>query len=178
MLIGDRIRQLRHEKDMSMEALSKSTGIAMASLCRIEKNKMAGSLKSHIKICKALDITLPALYSSQTPVSLSKKDKQSNSYLGSDNISVEILTTDACNRKMMPMLIKLKPGCSTSKERSAKYAEKLVYVMGGELEVNIDSGAYSLAKGDNFYLNASTPHFFKNIGKTDVRMLSIICPAA
>ena len=62
MKIGKRIHQLRKEKDMTLEELSEKSGVALATLSRMENNKMTGTLKSHNSICKALGASIAELY--------------------------------------------------------------------------------------------------------------------
>ena len=61
MKIGKRIRQLRKERNMTLEDLSKKCGVALATLSRMENDKMTGTLDSHNRICKALGASITEL---------------------------------------------------------------------------------------------------------------------
>ena len=43
---------------MSLSQLAKTTGIALATLSRIEHNKMTGTIETHYRISKALGLSL------------------------------------------------------------------------------------------------------------------------
>nr|HPM43252.1 helix-turn-helix transcriptional regulator [Candidatus Omnitrophota bacterium] len=62
MPIGDVIHRFRKEKKLTLSELTERSGVALATLSRMENNRMTGTLESHIEICKALDSTLADLY--------------------------------------------------------------------------------------------------------------------
>jgi len=59
---GATLRRLRKERKMSLSDLSESTGIQLATLSRIENNKMTGSVKNHVKISKAFGLKPSQLF--------------------------------------------------------------------------------------------------------------------
>jgi phosphoribosylamine-glycine ligase len=55
---GEIIHGLRKEKKITLLELSEKSGVALATLSRIENGKMTGTLKSHMNICKTLEIDI------------------------------------------------------------------------------------------------------------------------
>ena len=62
MHVGEIIHKLRKSKKMTLLELSNTSGVALATLSRMENGKMTGTLESHMNICKALEVNLPDLY--------------------------------------------------------------------------------------------------------------------
>ena len=62
MKVGLLIHKIRKEKKMTLLELSTASGVALATLSRMENGKMTGTLESHMNICKALGVSLPDLY--------------------------------------------------------------------------------------------------------------------
>ena len=60
--LGQRIRTLRKEKGLTLVEISEKTGIAQATLSRIETGTMIGTVESHEKIAETLGIGLSELY--------------------------------------------------------------------------------------------------------------------
>ena len=180
MKIGSKIRQLRQDAELTLEELSRKSGIALASLSRMENDKMVGTLESHMKICKSLGVTLAQLYSGledeKKDIELQKNDLRTDVFVHNKKSSSEILTSKALNKKMMPIMIKIQPGGITDKEENKIGTEKFVYVFDGEIEILIGSEKYNLSKGDTLYFGASLPHQFKNTGNTEARCISVISP--
>ena len=62
MRIGEQVRKFREQKKLSLTELAHASGIQIATLSRIENNKMTGTLESHLAIAKAMGIELTDLY--------------------------------------------------------------------------------------------------------------------
>jgi len=180
MKIGEKIKRLRKGKGISLTQLSKASGVALATLSRMEHQKMVGTLESHINIAKALGINLTDLYSEVTaeqkesapPSSGVEKDV----FVHNDKSSFEILTNQIFNKRMMPVLIKLEPAGRTAIEQAGAQTEKFTYVLGGKVELYINNIKYSLNKGESLYFDGSLPHYYKNGDKLAARILCVCTP--
>ena len=60
--LGKRIKEIRMKKKVSLTDLSQNTGIQLATLSRIENDKMVGTLETHIRIASVLEVSLSDLY--------------------------------------------------------------------------------------------------------------------
>ena len=180
MLIGDIIYRLRKERKMTLLELSEKSGVALATLSRIENSKMTGTLQSHINICKALETDITELYKD---LSLSKKKVEMRSrkarldvFFHSKNASSEILISKDANKKMMPLIIKITKGGSTHNEVTKSGIEKFIYIAAGRIEANIGEEKYNLTKGDTLYFDSPAPHHFKNTGPGEANLICVVCP--
>lgn len=182
MYIGKRLKELRKAKGMSLTALAEKSGVQIATLSRIENMKMTGTIESHMNIARALEVDITQLYTDmvqkEDKVDLRTSRSQTDVFVHSDKSSYEILTSKILSKKMMPVLLKVEPGGRTNPEQNLPGTEKFVYVLEGNLEVNIGEEAYTLAKGNTLYFDASVRHHFANTGKTAARALCVGTPAA
>ena len=62
MKIGNTIKRLRKQKGMTLKDMAKLTGIEVATLSRIENDKMDGSLNTFMLIAGGLDLKLSELF--------------------------------------------------------------------------------------------------------------------
>lgn len=182
MEIGKAVRKLRKERKMTLRELSEKSGVALATLSRIETGKMAGTVKSHNDIARVLDVTLSALYSGfeteSERVEVQTQQKQADVFIHNDKASYDILTKKVLSKKMMPIMLKLEKDAKTALEQSGKGTEKFLYIMEGQMQAIVDNKTYSLSKGDSFYFDASLPHYWKNISEKTARALCVITPPA
>ena len=95
MHVGQIIKKLRKENGLTLVELSKESGVALATLSRIENGRMTGTLKSHIKICEALDIVLTDLYKN---LSASKKTLEVRTKPAGGAVSVHDKKSSAIKR--------------------------------------------------------------------------------
>ena len=182
MKIGKRMRELRKEKDITLEDLSKKSGVALATLSRMENNKMTGTLPSHTKICKALGVSLVELYreledEAKVVEAVSKK-RRTEHFVHARKARYELLVTKTLDKKIMPLMIKIGEGGETQKEKNKPGVEKFVYVTAGAIEATVGGEVHSLKHGDSLYFDASLEHSFKNGSKTEAEAICIISPPA
>ncbi|MFA5147072.1 MAG: XRE family transcriptional regulator [Candidatus Omnitrophota bacterium] len=180
MNIGEIIHKLRKDKKMTLAELSAASGVALATLSRMENGKMTGTLDSHISIAKALEISLPDLYSSlalsKREVERRTKETKTDVLRHTKSSSVEMLVSKTANKKMMPLLVKIHKGGTTQKEETKTGVEKFIYVLEGNLEATIGEERYNLARGDTLYFESAIPHYFTNTGRGDARIICVACP--
>ena len=86
-----------------------------------------------------------------------------------------MLASNVQSKKMMPLLVALSKGGHTSTEKDSHGVEKFIYVLDGKVEANIGEEKFGLGSGDTIYFDSSVPHYFKNSGASEARLVSISC---
>ena len=128
MYIGNRLKELRQAREMTLVDLSDKSGVQIATLSRMENNKMTGTLESHINIAKALGVEVTQLYSDiirvESKVDLQKAPSSSDVFVHSNKSSYQMLTTNVLSKKMMPILLTIEPGGKTTTEENKPGTEK------------------------------------------------------
>lgn len=180
--LGNRIRELRKSRRMTLIDMAKKTDIDQATLSRIENGIMTGTLASHMKIAESLGIPLPDLYEEVLEKVNEKKEnaarKKLESFSSSSGAVTELLTSGILQKKMMPVLLKVRPGGRTEPEEYPSLTERLLYVVKGSLEAHIGDEKKTLSEGGCLYFNASEPHRFTNPGRSECWCLSVMTPVA
>ena len=168
--LGNRIHRLRKSQKLTLVEIAKKTGIDQATLSRIENGIMIGTLSSHMKIAEALGTRLPDLYEDVLEKIDEKKEKvvrhKLETFSHSGGAVAELLTSNILQKKMMPVLLKLKPKGRTETEEYPAIAERFVYVLKGSAKAMIGKEDKSLNSGESLYFNASLPHHFANNAKS------------
>lgn len=182
MNIGKKIRQLRKERGITLNELSQKSGVALATLSRMENDKMTGTLKAHKNICRALNVSLADLYAniedeSKTVENIPGKERTEH-FIHSPKARYELLVTKTMDKKIMPLVIKLEPGGKTQTEQNRPGVEKFVYMLSGTLKATVGKKQYSLKSGDSLYFDASLPHIFENTSKNRAEAVCVISPPA
>jgi len=184
MNIGEKLKKLRKMRDMTLDDISRKSGVGKATLSRIENNITAGTLKTHMKICEVFNTNLKDLYEGldvpkEEISALGKKELAESEVFSYDEKATSvILTKQAQKKNMLPQLIMLEPGGQTHLEQNPPGTECFVYCLEGEIEINIDNKTYALKKGASLYFGSSLPHRIINIGKRAAKCLSVKSPVA
>ncbi len=182
MKIGKRLKELRKKKEITLEELSKKSGVALATLSRMENDKMPGTLRSHTRICKILGVSIAELYreledGSKTVESVPRSGRTEH-FIHAKKARYELLVTKAMNKKLMPLIIHIEAGGSTQSEQNKTGVEKFIYMMKGTMEAAVGAEKYTLKPGDSLYFEASLPHTFRNNTRSDVEAICVISPPA
>ena len=182
MFIGQKVKELRKARKMTLSALAQKSGVQLATLSRIENLKMTGTLESHMKIAKALDIALPQLYQEiikeEKKVEVQTPRSATDVFVHSEKSSYEIMTPKVLAKKMMPMLLKIAPGGATNAEQNTIGSEKFIFVLEGKIRVEIGEETHSLSKHNTLYFDSSLKHRFVNPGKSLARAVCVVTPVA
>ncbi|MBN2452750.1 MAG: helix-turn-helix transcriptional regulator [Candidatus Omnitrophica bacterium] len=177
MNIGRIIHKIRKEKKMTLFELSEASGVAVATLSRMENGKMTGTLDSHMRICKALQVALPDIYrdlvDSSRQVETRSKKPVHNILAHDKRYSVEMLVTNPSGKKMLPAIIKIAKGGSTQPEETKIGMEKFIYIIDGKIEAAIGREKFNLTKNDTLYFESSATHCFKNMGNSEALLISV-----
>lgn len=181
MRIGKRIKELRRQRKMKLIDLAEQTGIQIATLSRMEHDKMTGTLASHIKLASALGVKLTDLYEDIITAASPKTDTASSkthteTFSINKNASYEILTGDLMSKKMMPILMRIDEGGKTQAEQNRPGTERFIFVLKGKLTAHIADDIFHLKTNHSLYFDAGLKHWFENTGDSPSKFLSITTP--
>ena len=180
--LGERIRNLRKERKLTLVDVAKKTGIDQATLSRIENGVMIGTLNSHMKIADVFGIPLPDLYEkvlekiNAVKEEIVKQKLETFSHTG--GTVAELLTSNVLQKKMMPIVLKFKAKGRTEIEEFPPLSERFIYVIKGTVETYVDKEKKLLTAGESLYFNASLPHSFANPSKAESICLSVMTPVS
>ena len=59
---GHSLKAIRRKKNITLKVMSELTGVQIATISRMENNKMVGALKSYVNIAKVLGLRLSELF--------------------------------------------------------------------------------------------------------------------
>jgi transcriptional regulator with XRE-family HTH domain len=162
--IGQRVRKIREAKGLALDEISKLTGFDVAYLAGIEKNEIQPQLGTVIKLSKALDSAFGRLVSGvgDKLYSITRKNERrsvsrSTSKKGKKRIySYKSLAPDVKGRHMEALIVQLEE--DPSKEISIHEGEEFVFVLNGEVLLEIGDDKYELEPGDSAYYLSTTAH--------------------
>lgn len=179
---GKIIRELREQKGLSIEAMAKKTGLSPDQLVQIEEEKISPALGVLIKISKALEVKVGTLMGKEPKQSfmIMRKDEMgkhlhpvSKESLGYGYTYVT-LGQEKKDRRMEPFLVTLEPGTTETEKVSVHEGEEFLYVLEGELEVDLDQNKEILSSWDSIYYDGSIPHFLKCHGDRPTKIVAVI----
>jgi quercetin dioxygenase-like cupin family protein/ribosome-binding protein aMBF1 (putative translation factor) len=179
--VGERVKQVREDRDLTLQDISQRTDLDVAFLEQIENGNVAPPLGIVIKLAKALDLKMGYFISGEEdrPYTIVRKNdrkvvsrysSKKGKYYG---YGYESLAPHKKDRHMEPFLVSLEPS-KADEERSAHDGQEFIYVLEGAMEVRLGEEVYVLEPGDSIYYDSTVPHLVKNHGSDVTRILAVL----
>lgn len=164
--VAQRLAELRRQRQLSLEALARVSGVSRAMLWQIEQGRSAPTLKVLARIADSLDVSLTdLLHGARAPQAEVLRACDAKQLVSADGGYV--------SRALFPFIgthavefyeIRLLPGAV---ERAAAHAagtvENLV-VNAGRVEIEVGERVHALATGDAIHFRADQAHAYRNPG--------------
>jgi transcriptional regulator with XRE-family HTH domain len=175
-VVGKNLRRLRMQRGLSLERLSKASGVSRAMLGQIELGQSAPTINVLWKIARALELPFSALISTTggtgTRLMRAQQAKRLTSHDG--RFASRALFPFDEPRRVEFYELSLK---SHSEERADAHPpgtlENLL-VTRGTLEMEIGAERHVLAPGDAILFEADKPHVYRNVGSDELTMYLVM----
>ena len=173
MTLGERIRRIRTQRDLTLEKLAQGTGLTISFLSQVERDAVSPSVESLQKLAKALGTRVGAFFEEdeRKELTLVRRAERPRRVDEQARTTVETLASGLLNIRMEPRLLTLEAGGQIEEGVGERVAEVFGLVLGGRVEVVQGKERLSLAKGDSALLrNPSHPQIV-NAGSEQAEVL-------
>jgi len=173
MTLGERIRRIRTQRDLTLEKLAQGTGLTISFLSQVERDAVSPSVESLQKLAKALGTRVGAFFEEdeRKELTLVRRAERPRRVDEQARTTVETLASGLLNIRMEPRLLTLEAGGQIEEGVGERVAEVFGLVLGGRVEVVQGKERLSLAKGDSVLLrNPSHPQIV-NAGSEQAEVL-------
>ena len=175
MKIGERIKNLRQLSSLTQEELAERANLTKGFISQIERDLTSISLDSLVQILEALDENISDFFK--------EASQEKIVYKGTDRVAIEkekiekfeLLVPGSTNRRLEPILLTLKKGEATPKEKPHE-GEEFGFVLRGRINLRFGREVLKLKKGECFYLSAEKEHWLHNSGSKEALVLWISSP--
>ncbi|NYF23727.1 helix-turn-helix domain-containing protein [Sporosarcina sp. JAI121] len=175
--LGPSIKDLRLMKRMTLNEVSKKSGLSISFLSQVERSKSSVTLTSLKKISEALEVNVSHFFNLQDAesASITRRVEREEQNYHDVNFSYSNLSGNFQNPVFEPIIATLLPGEQQKKPYSHK-GQEFLYVLEGVLTVILDSEEHFLYPGDSLHIESSTPHTWFNDSNNSVKLLIVIAP--
>jgi DNA-binding transcriptional MerR regulator/quercetin dioxygenase-like cupin family protein len=171
---GARFRRLRQRRGLSLAQVAKATGVSVGFLSALERGQMSASIATLRRIARYYRTNILSFFEPAKENSRVVKPAERKILETTKGVRMELLAWG--NTAMEPHLFRIKPGGSSG-ESYTHEGEEFLHVLRGQFEIWLNQDEhYLLEPGDSLYFQSSTPHRWKNPGKTESWLLWINTP--
>jgi len=183
--VGEKIKELREKKGLSLKDLADLTGFSTALLSQMENHLVSPSLGTIIKMARALGVRVGDFLGESVgePFSIVRKDerKKVSRFASKDGVkygySYESLGYDKKDRHMEPFIVTLEPATVKASKTSVHEGEEFIFVLEGEMEVVLGNHTDVLYPGDSIYYDSTIPHRIQCHQDKITRILALLYAA-
>jgi transcriptional regulator with XRE-family HTH domain len=173
--IGERLRELREARNISMRALATRSGLSANALSMIERGRASPSVSTLYKLADALGVSITSFFSSNT-------DKKQVVFLQADERTrvsftrgiFEALGGEQFVGRVEPFLLTLESTANSGPRSMAHTGHEFVFCLRGKLEYQVERQVFELSSGDSLLFAAQLKHRWKNTGGNVATALIII----
>lgn len=161
--VGLRIKEVRKQKNITIQKLSQFTDLSVGYLSNLERNQASPTLANLQKICVVLDISVRDLLEprGEERVLLRWDDLKKFDY---DEYNLKIRRMDFGKKRGIYEYSVHEPDPDAEPSWGLHPYAEAGMVLEGRLKVVIDDTAYILEAGDSIYIKPHAYHTMKNIG--------------
>jgi transcriptional regulator with XRE-family HTH domain len=166
--VGQRIRDLRRTRAMSLEAVAARTDLSIGFLSQIERGLSSPSLRVLATLADVLGVGIAGLFGTKedaaaAPDAIVTRERQrAKLNLWRTGISKQLLSPAGSEGRLNLFLVHMEPGGSTGDELYTHDGEEAGLVIEGEMKLTVDAESWTLKHGDSFRFASRRPHRFSN----------------
>jgi DNA-binding transcriptional MerR regulator/uncharacterized cupin superfamily protein len=174
LLPGQRFRRLRTRRGLSLAQVARATGVSVGFLSALERGQMRSSVATLRRIARFYGTNILSLFEAAGDNPRLVRPAQRKILETTPGVRMELLAWG--HTVMEPHLFRIKPGGGSGESYSHE-GEEFLHVLRGNFEIWLNGkDHYHLKPGDSLYFESSTPHRWKNSGRSETWLLWINTP--
>jgi transcriptional regulator with XRE-family HTH domain/transposase-like protein len=173
-LLGQRFRRLRTRRGLSLAQVARATKVSVGFLSALERGQMRSSISTLRRIARFYGTNILSLFETAAENPRLVRPAQRKVLETTPGVRMELLAWG--QTVMEPHLFRIKPG-GGSGESYAHEGEEFLHVLRGDFDLWLNGEEhYRLKPGDSLYFESSTPHRWKNPGRSETWLLWVNTP--
>ncbi|HVN53827.1 MAG TPA: cupin domain-containing protein [Anaerolineaceae bacterium] len=174
--VGQRLRSLREERNVSMRALARRSGLSANALSMIERGLTSPSVTTLHKLAGALEVPVTAFFRQEPPRSrIVYRKANQRVRIALPKGVYEGLGGEAFSGRVEPFMLTLENGGTSGQGNGMIHSgHEFVFVLRGKLEYVVDDQVFLLEAGDSLLFAARLPHRWYNPGPSVANAIVVL----
>ena len=173
--VGIRLREMRQDRNLSMRALARASGLSTNALSMIERGLTSPSVSTLYKLADALEVPITAFFRIQT-------QRQNVIFLkagGRRHTKLPLgLWTDlggeSFDGRIEPFMLKMDPGASSGDFDMTHTGYEFILCVDGQVEYEVDSQDYVMEPMDTLLFAAHLRHSWRNPTEQSATLIVVL----
>lgn len=176
-LIGERIKALREDCELSLETLAEKLGVPAEFLNRVEEGAAEVSVSVLHQIGRICGVDLTTLLTGESPrlhsFTVTPAGKGVDVHRRAE-YAYQSLAANFAGRKAEPFLVTVPPGKNKEVKKYHHDGQEFNYVLKGEIRFFIGEHEALLKEGDSIYFDSAQDHAMQVVGDEPALFLAVI----
>jgi DNA-binding transcriptional MerR regulator/quercetin dioxygenase-like cupin family protein len=173
-LPGQSFRRLRTRRGLSLAQVAHATKVSVGFLSALERGQMRSSISTLRRIARFYRTNILSLFETAAENPRLVRPGQRKVLETTPGVRMELLAWG--QTVMEPHLFRIKPGGGSGEPYSHE-GEEFLHILRGDFEIWLNSKEhYRLKPGDSLYFESSTPHRWRNPGRSETWLLWVNTP--
>lgn len=174
-IISENLKTLRQEKKLSLDKVSKLTGVSKSMLGQIERCEVNPTVSTIWKIANGLKVSCTELMS-MPETDFEIVDKSKVQLLIEDNGKVRICPVFPfdSSRRFEMYSVEIDTNGYLSTEAHQQGTQEFITVFSGEITINLNGEDFVVTTGNSIRFKADGCHSYKNTGDTICSLSMVI----
>ena len=175
--LGQRVRELRKEKDWTLEQAAKQAGLARSTLSKIENGQMSPTYDALRKLAVGLQITIPQLFTPPRADKVNGRMAVTRSGEGNHHATTtyehDLLAETLTRKKMLPYRARVRARSMDEFDGWVRHdGEEFLYVLTGVVTLYTEFyEPIEMRRGDSAYYDATMGHNVVSVSEDDATIL-------
>ncbi|MCA1927283.1 MAG: XRE family transcriptional regulator [Calditerrivibrio sp.] len=175
--IGERIKRLRHLKNLTLQDVANFTGFSKALISQIENNVVTPPISTLAKIAKVLNVKMVYFFEEDLDFKeyyLVKKNERKIAYRegAKHGYIYEELAHIKNNDIFESFIVTIKPE-DREKKLFSHDGYEFMYIISGGIKMFLNNDLVVLEEGDSISFSSKIPHYAESLNGKDAQILSI-----
>jgi transcriptional regulator with XRE-family HTH domain len=161
--VGSRLAELRQERNLSVRALSRASGLSANALSMIERGRTSPSVSTLYRLAEAMQVPVTAFFrveGSRQKIVLCKANERTR--LPFNRGLWEGLGGENFIGRVEPFMLTLEAGGSSGPHGMLHSGHEFVLCLRGQLEYLVEGQRYLMEQGDSLLFAAQMRHRWRN----------------
>lgn len=182
-VVGQRVRMLRKQRGLSLDAVAAATGLSIGFVSQIERGLSSPTLRALTSLADATgvgiaDLLQPSPLATGPGPVITRRDERPDVVLWKSGIRKALLAGGAApaDSRFAFTVLEFEAGASSGQDFYSHRGEEAGFVVDGRLHLAFECGvAWTLEAGDSFRFGSESGHRFENVARkrTVVVMLNL-----
>ncbi len=176
--IGQRLRDIRSERGLTIRDLARKSGLNVNTLSMIENGKNSPSLETLLQLSLTLETSMASfLESDASKKTIAYHKSSQRPHTAFAHGALEDLGAGMSRRGVETFLVTLSPHSNSGDNLMVHTGREVVFCLEGQLTYIIEDQTFLLETGDSLFFEAHLPHRWQNNGDVPSRSLLVLCPS-